>query len=187
MIIKALVAALFLSTPIISASTVQAETITASFTTPDGGVTTGLYSGIVHITVSGFGMSLGTNLNDAFYLFNPHNPPIHAADYYQLTFGTSTLVPFNPVQNASNFIVGSLPAYNASHVYSFDLDTGSAVPTQLHFGVSDGIFRDNSGAFTITVGAVPEPSTWALMILGFAGVGFMAYRRRNQATALAAA
>jgi hypothetical protein len=25
--------------------------------------------------------------------------------------------------------------------------------------------------------AVPEPSTWAMMILGFLGVGFMAYRR----------
>ena len=34
---------------------------------------------------------------------------------------------------------------------------------------------------------VPEPSTWAMMILGFAGVGFMAYRRsRNQNRALAA-
>ena len=29
---------------------------------------------------------------------------------------------------------------------------------------------------------VPEPSTWAMMILGFAGVGFMAYRRRTNAT-----
>ena len=29
--------------------------------------------------------------------------------------------------------------------------------------------------------AVPEPSTWAMMILGFAGVGFMAYRRRKGA------
>jgi hypothetical protein len=28
--------------------------------------------------------------------------------------------------------------------------------------------------------AVPEPSTWAMMILGFAGVGFMAYRRKNK-------
>ncbi len=26
---------------------------------------------------------------------------------------------------------------------------------------------------------VPEPSTWAMMLLGFAGVGFMAYRRKN--------
>ena len=31
-----------------------------------------------------------------------------------------------------------------------------------------------------SVSAVPEPSTWAMMILGFAGVGFMAYRRRNR-------
>ncbi|MEH2534032.1 hypothetical protein V1277_006673 [Bradyrhizobium sp. AZCC 1588] len=35
-----------------------------------------------------------------------------------------------------------------------------------------------------TVGAVPEPSTWAMMILGFAGVGFLAYRRRPQGQAL---
>jgi hypothetical protein len=26
--------------------------------------------------------------------------------------------------------------------------------------------------------AVPEPSTWAMMILGFAGIGFMTYRRK---------
>jgi hypothetical protein len=35
--------------------------------------------------------------------------------------------------------------------------------------------------------AVPEASTWAMMILGFAGVGFMTYRRRNQPSPLAAA
>jgi hypothetical protein len=35
----------------------------------------------------------------------------------------------------------------------------------------------------MNVSAVPEPSTWAMMILGFAGVGFMAYRRRNKAVA----
>lgn len=27
---------------------------------------------------------------------------------------------------------------------------------------------------------VPEPSTWAMMIVGFAGVGFMAYRRKSK-------
>jgi hypothetical protein len=40
------------------------------------------------------------------------------------------------------------------------------------------------GNFTIDnlsfgVSAVPEPSTWAMMILGFAGIGFIAYRRKN--------
>ncbi|MES2193073.1 MAG: SGNH/GDSL hydrolase family protein [Pseudomonadota bacterium] len=36
-------------------------------------------------------------------------------------------------------------------------------------------------AFLTIAAPVPEPSTWALMILGFAGVGFMAYRRRQVA------
>jgi hypothetical protein len=35
------------------------------------------------------------------------------------------------------------------------------------------------GGDLTSVAAVPEASTWAMMILGFAGVGFMAYRRRS--------
>jgi hypothetical protein len=35
---------------------------------------------------------------------------------------------------------------------------------------------------TLTISAVPEPATWAMMILGFIGVGFMAYRRQGQTT-----
>lgn len=35
--------------------------------------------------------------------------------------------------------------------------------------------------------AVPEPSTWAMMIIGFAGVGYITYRRRKQSVALNAA
>jgi hypothetical protein len=38
---------------------------------------------------------------------------------------------------------------------------------------------------TISSG-VPEPSTWAMMILGFAGIGFIAYRRKAQAAVAAA-
>jgi hypothetical protein len=42
----------------------------------------------------------------------------------------------------------------------------------------DGRSTGSIGASTLVSG-VPEPSTWAMMILGFAGVGFMAYRRRK--------
>ena len=61
----------------------------------------------------------------------------------------------------------------------------------LQLGLNDDIFNDNTGALRVqvdgstAVSAVPEPSTWAMMILGFAGVGFMSYRRRKVA-ALAA-
>ena len=32
-----------------------------------------------------------------------------------------------------------------------------------------------------TVAAVPEPATWAMLILGFLGIGFVAYRRKPDA------
>ena len=62
-------------------------------------------------------------------------------------------------------------------------------PNEFKVFVHDGVdpaFLDTLviDVTTASVGAVPEPSTWAMMILGFAGVGFMAYRRRNQNTAL---
>ena len=45
------------------------------------------------------------------------------------------------------------------------------------------------GNWTITletVADVPEPFTWAMMSLGFAGVGFMAYRRKAKPALMAA-
>ena len=34
-------------------------------------------------------------------------------------------------------------------------------------------------------GGVPEPSTWAMMALGFAGLGFLGYRKTRRDNALA--
>ena len=45
------------------------------------------------------------------------------------------------------------------------------------------VSNDGPDSFLAVLGptaAVPEPSTWAMMILGFVGVSFMAYRRRNR-------
>jgi hypothetical protein len=62
---------------------------------------------------------------------------------------------------------------NASGIYTFDLKLLSADDRQL-------------GDVSIQVNAVPEPSTWAMLILGFAGIGFMAYRRKSRPAMLAA-
>jgi hypothetical protein len=48
-------------------------------------------------------------------------------------------------------------------------------------GANDIGFLDN-----YSVSAVPEPSTWAMLLLGFAGIGFMAYRRKAKPTLMAA-
>jgi hypothetical protein len=45
-----------------------------------------------------------------------------------------------------------------------------------------GFLQGSDVTYTILSGvaAVPEPSTWAMMIFGYAGMGFMAYRRKNK-------
>jgi hypothetical protein len=35
---------------------------------------------------------------------------------------------------------------------------------------------------TAPISAVPEPSTWAMLLLGFAGIGFISYRRKSKWT-----
>jgi hypothetical protein len=37
----------------------------------------------------------------------------------------------------------------------------------------------NVTGFATAAPAVPEPATWAMLIIGFAGLGFMAYRRKS--------
>lgn len=43
---------------------------------------------------------------------------------------------------------------------------------------ADGDYDDIVVRFNVT--AVPEPTTWAMMLLGFAGIGLLAYRRRSK-------
>ena len=45
------------------------------------------------------------------------------------------------------------------------------------FGGTDNGVRVSTGA--LTTGAVPEPATWAMMLLGFGGIGFAMRRRRR--------
>ena len=90
----------------------------------------------------------------------------------QVAFGGDTLLNLN-----------NPPA--GGYIHESFVATASTSSTTLSFS-----FRDDPGFIYLddvrVTAAVPEASTWAMMILGFAGVGFMAYRRRNQTVALAA-
>lgn len=172
----AVICAAAFATTLASAPAMAAEVVSVSFTTPTGGQSVGTYSGVVNLTVSGTGFSLGPRINDAFYdvLTQTRDP-----SYYQLTFGTAPLVPFNPAQNAVNFLVGPLPAYSPTNTYSFQLNTGLVTPGILYFGVSDGNFGDNGGAYRIVINAVPEPASWALLIAGFGALGTAVRQERR--------
>ncbi len=162
-----------------AAPALASETVSVDFTVPNGGQSVGLYFGQVQVNVVGTGESLGSLDNDAFYVFE--GGVFHDANYYQLTYGLSPLVPLNSAQNAVNFIVGGLPAYSPTHEYNFVLNTGAAVGSILHFGVSDGNFGDNKGSYRVTItqlGSVPEPASWAMMIGGFALAGSVMRRKK---------
>jgi PEP-CTERM motif len=81
-------------------------------------------------------------------------------------------------QNSENisFFPFELGLFNANNpaIYTIDLTMDSAAGSKI-----------GSVDIQVDVGAVPEASTWAMMILGFAGIGFMAYRRKSGAVHLA--
>jgi hypothetical protein len=78
--------------------------------------------------------------------------------------------------NSANFSGGDLAAILAD-VTKFEI-RGELISGSESEGL-DNVFLATS--------AVPEPSTWAMMMLGFTGVGYMIRRRRKQAAALAVA
>lgn len=165
------------------------ETMSAVFTTPDGGVSHNTYSGYVEVQVSGTGQSFSTAYNDAFYLYTDRGgspiAPQNSA-YYVMTFGTTTLSAVETSADATQFMAydltagrqvapGYIPAYQSSHVYDFVLNTGTVNPAHLHFGVDDGQYGDNSGSYSIQLtqlaaSPVPETST---TVAGVMGVGLV--------------
>jgi hypothetical protein len=77
-------------------------------------------------------------------------------------------------------------AFSRSSSRTFDF--GSVAVTGLHAGMcsfeigleADGaLLATEMDSFTVR-GGVPEPSTWASMLLGFVGLGYLGYRRENR-------
>ena len=99
-----------------------------------------------------------------------------------------------PLSNPTRFatdLVGRLPGGSFVSFFEFTWASDYTGASGNVYQYGSNIFDDGSGTGGVTIlsetyfptAAVPEPSTWAMMILGFAGIGFMAYRRKTKAHA----
>jgi PEP-CTERM motif len=111
----------------------------------------------------GFQATVGISTGQIIYFCGENLPGSCGATPTSVTLNNFNGLPFY-------FSVGA-----GGHTYFFDPLTGevdgSSIPLSdfvINVGVPTG--------FTVT--AVPEPSTWAMLLIGFAGIGFAARRRR---------
>lgn len=111
----------------------------------------------------GFNVQAGANT----YVFSS-GTGFFSSSALALADATSTTM-FESINGGSAAAVGSFATLH--------LDTA----TNVKFYISDSIYSDNAGGVSVTLAAVapvPEPSTYALLLAGLGGVGFVARRRR---------
>jgi hypothetical protein len=145
-----------------NASFGSTETITGNITVVGGTVTA--FSGVA----SGFAPTFGSTFIGPVFLGQSSGGPAFVGDN---TWGSSPYY----VGSGDGGSGGGLLLTNGSYnfrVYDY-------VDTFNNYGVYVAWFGSSGGdAATISVSSVPEVSTWAMMLLGFAGLGFMGYRRK---------
>ena len=109
------------------------------------------------------------------------------------TPSTVSFAPFKDSNDSTRAIVDAgFQYWNQTGTRSLDVQAGTSSsnftfvgPVQSHFEI---YATDQIGEVQTVFGfttAVPEPSTWAMMILGFAGIGAMTYHRRKSAALVA--
>jgi len=135
-------------------------------------------------------------------------------NYMAVMGGRQETVTFSTLKSGLAFYWGSIDSYNSLTLYNGSKSVVVPVPNTHNgnqfsplsnryvevtgFDFNKVVFASKYNSFefanvttspAISTGsittAVPEPSTWAMMLLGFAGLGFVGYRRTIKGEALA--
>jgi hypothetical protein len=175
-----------------------------AFTVNTDGVELGLRGKISGVApqITPIGNTYFIPLGDTFnfdYSINPNFGGVNGTSNVSLigvtasikvtNLGNGQVGTFDPsllLDNATN--AGAPGGYQNSEKISFGFlnqlynpnldDTFAIVMTLSGIQGSDGPISDE--IFVQVGSGVPEPSSWAMMILGFAGVGFISYRRKSR-------
>ncbi len=129
------------------------------------GIGAGMFDDSFEFTIGADGLGSGSITSILAGL--PGNPT--DLDFTEVTFSNGTTTFTVPTTNGGASEFGSLANIP---IFAGQLNTLRVM------GVSrgEGSF---SGTLAFTAGAIPEPSTWMMMLMGFAGMGLVIRRRRK--------
>jgi phospholipase/lecithinase/hemolysin len=119
------------------------------------------------------GTTIATLMNQALFAAMANFTDVSIFDI----FGLGTSIFQDPGKFGLTNVTDACGAIAAADCSKYEYWDGIHPTTAAHTIIADAFIAQ----------AVPELSTWAMLILGFGGVGFMAYRRRQNGSALAAA
>jgi hypothetical protein len=103
-------------------------------------------------------------------------------------FDTGTVLDAEVTDNAGNHLTSLLDGMDfffnlAPPLYGFSYNPSADDDALIQLGTNPGdLLEADIANVTVTVSSsspVPEPSTWAMMLIGFAGFGAFAYRRKG--------
>ena len=118
-------------------------------------------------------------------------------DDFEITYGGLSTLYYNSLRYdndtdalaANQAIIGSDAGTFGPYDQTGITNTGGALmftllaPTTVTFSIQDNPYSDNSGGISLSLSSVrsalPEPGTWAMMLLGFAAIGIVSRRRRR--------
>jgi hypothetical protein len=148
-----------------------------------GSVATGCVSNVCVSTYNAgayFGQVLSTTPGQAydlsFYVLENGGPTSEFSVFWNGSMIADVLNPAN----------STYPNGWVQYTYSNLLASGSSTDLQIHGRQDPATIWFDTVSVVPTVAGVPEPATWAMMLLGFGGIGFALRRKNRQVAALAA-
>jgi hypothetical protein len=196
-LLAAAVAAIAISTPAMASVTIEgdpANTTVTGYSGPNGLMVSGAGLPYGPFTLANLGDSLTLNVltigttETSVNIFTDTTPRQVTVDFAFL----------NPLDATGALVTGSTTGFIVPLTGCGILSGGcgavdwSNTPTVFNFGtggsfsllLQDAAFgtpgtANVRGTFTYLTAAVPEPGTWAMMLLGFGAVGFAMRRRRT--------
>jgi hypothetical protein len=152
-------------------------TLVTPFGSPYGGVSNSVSSGVYGFPISGANFLAFDNGTGAFNF----TKATHSFGFYttgvQTVFTSTFTVTFN--DGAGQTLDIPINVNGGASYFGFT-DTSSFTSVTISNISNDAWAVDN---VSFNANAVPELSTWAMMLLGFGGLGFAGYRRTRKADA----